>query len=270
MSTDTALAAVPEPRRADTAMTPLAAVLRAAADPDTDADKLGKLYDIADRHQRREAEIAFSDAMCETQAEMSSHPVIKNRENKQTKSDYADLGAVLKVLRPIYTKHGFSVSLSTVEPILPNTVRVKGILRHRQGHMEEHFYDNPYDNAGINGSVNKTPTHAFSSSTSYAQRILNMQMFNLYSGYDDDGNAAGGQPINPDEEKANNWIERATKVETPQQYEKERAAMMKDYGAADGGDAAIKKIPGGVKRSFAEAKNAVMPRDEEHEKVKPV
>ena len=258
-NTETALMADPPERP----QTPIDMVARAAADPNVDADKMGKLYDIADRHQRREAEIAFSDAMCATQAEMSNHPIIKNRENKQTRSEYADLGAVLKVLRPIYTRHGFSVSLSTVTPIIPDTVRVRGILRHRQGHSEEHFYDNPYDNAGINGSVNKTPTHAFSSSTSYAQRILNMQMFNLYSGYDDDGNAAGGQPINPAEEKANHWIERATKIETPQQYEKEKAAMLKDYGASDSNEAAVKKIPGGVKRAFSEAKNEVMPKDAE-------
>lgn len=246
------------------AVTPIEMVARAAADPNVDADKMGKLYDIADRHQRREAEIQFNRAMMEVQAEVRT--IIKNRPNSQTGSDYANIDAILRVLRPCYTKYGFSVSFSTVPPILEGTIRARAILRHMQGHSEEHFYDCPIDIAGINGNPNKTKTHAAASSASYAQRILTVLMFNLSTGYDDDGNAAGGQPLSPAEEKANSWIQRASKIETPDQYKAERQAMMEAYGAASGDkakdDAAAKKIPGGVKRAFQEAFNDVMPKDE--------
>jgi hypothetical protein len=247
-----------------TALTPIEIVARAAADPNVDADKLAKLYDIQDRHQRREAEIEFNRAMMAVQSEVRT--IIKNRPNTQTGSDYANIDAILRVLRPCYTKHGFSLSFSTVPPIMEGTIRARGMLRHVHGHSEEHFYDCPLDGAGIAGKANKTATHAAASSASYAQRILTVLLFNLSTGYDDDGNAAGGAVLTPAEEKSNSWIERATKIETPQQYEAERQAMMEAYGAV--GDAAavkaaVNKIPGAVKRAFNDAKNAVMPRDEE-------
>lgn len=259
-SNETGLAAAPE----TTALTPIDMVARAAADPNVDADKMGKLYDIADRHQRREAEIAFNIAMTGVQSEVRT--IVKNRPNTQTGSDYANIDAILRVLRPCYTKHGFSASFSTVPPIIEGTIRARCILRHNQGHSEEHFYDSPLDIAGINGTKNKTPTHATASSASYAQRILTVMMFNLSTGYDDDGNAAGGAVLTPAEEKANSWISRAVAIQTPQQYKDERQAMLEAYGATGGSEAenkaAANKIPGGVKRAFAEAKNDVMPRDE--------
>jgi len=251
----TALTTQPEAQ----ALTPIEMVARAAADPNVDADKMGKLYDIADRHQRREAEIQFNRAMMEVQAEVRT--IIKNRPNTQTGSDYANIDAILRILRPCYTKHGFSLSFSTVPPIIDGTIRARGILRHMHGHSEEHFYDCPLDGVGIAGKANKTATHAAASSASYAQRILTVLMFNLSTGYDDDGNAAGGAVLTPAEEKANSWMARAAKIETPAQYESERQAMLEAYGAV-GDEAAQKKIPGGVKRAFAEARNDVMPKDD--------
>jgi hypothetical protein len=256
----TAMAAAQQDSRA---LTPIEIVARAAADPNVDADKLAKLYDIQDRHQRREAEIEFNRAMMLVQAEVRT--IIKNRPNTQTGSDYANIDAILRVLRPCYTKHGFSLSFSTVPPIIDGTIRVRGILRHMHGHSEEHFYDCPLDGVGIAGKANKTATHAAASSASYAQRILTVLMFNMSTGYDDDGNAAGGAVLTPAEEKANSWVARAAKIETPQQYETERQAMLEAYGAV-GDEAAVKaamsKIPGSVKRAFADAKNDVMPRDD--------
>lgn len=256
-SNETGLMADPSERPAS----PIEMVLRAATDADVDADKMGKLYDIADRHQRREAEIGFNRSMMDVQAEVRT--IVKNRPNNQTGSDYANIDAILRVLRPCYTKHGFSLSFSTVPPIMEGTIRARGILRHMLGHSEEHFYDCPLDGVGIAGKVNKTATHAAASSASYAQRILTVLMFNLSTGYDDDGNAAGGLIQTPAEEKTNSWIQRASKIETPQAYKDERQAMLEAYGAGDGDKAALNKIPGGVKQAFAEAKNAVMPKDTE-------
>lgn len=240
-------------------------IMRAAADPDVDADKLGKLWDIQDRHQRRGAEIEFNRAMTAVQSEVRT--IIKNRPNSQTGSDYANIDAILRVLRPCYTRHGFSLSFSTVPPIIEGTIRVRGILRHQLGHSEEHFYDCPIDLAGINGTKNKTPTHAAASSASYAQRILTVLVFNLSTGYDDDGNAAGGEVLTPAEEKANSWIQRAVAIDSPEKYQTEYVELLEAYGANVGNDtakeAARKKIPAGVKRAFQEAFNDVMPRDVE-------
>lgn len=263
MTTDTQVIAAPppEPMRE---MTPIEIVARAAADPNVDADKLAKLYDIQDRHQRREAEIEFNRAMMAVQSEVRT--IIKNRPNTQTGSDYANIDAILRILRPCYTKHGFSLSFSTVPPIIDGTIRARAILRHMHGHSEEHFYDCPLDGVGIAGKANKTATHAAASSASYAQRILTVLVFNLSTGYDDDGNAAGGAVLTPAEEKANSWIARAVAIQTPQQYKDERMAMLEAYGATGGSEAenkaAANKIPGGVKRAFAEAKNDVMPKDD--------
>ena len=249
----------------DGAMSPLAIVARAAADPNVDADKLAKLYDIQERYERRQAEIAYQRDMNIVQQRVRK--AIKNRRNDQTSSDYANLEAVLAALRPVQTEMGFSLSFGTVPPIVEGTIRMECEIMHREGHSKIKHFDCPVDGVGIKGNPNKTPTHAAASSVSYAQRILNVIAFNLSTGYDDDGNGAGGAKPDPEREKAERWIERAKNIETPGQYQTELAELVKAYGADTGTEAereaARKKIPHSVKQAFQEAYNDVMPRDGE-------
>lgn len=244
---------------------PMTMLARAAADPEVDADKLAKLYDIHERLQRRAAEVAYMRDMNIVQQRVRK--AIKNRRNDQTSSDYANLEAVLAALRPVQTEMGFSLSFGTVPPIVDGTIRMECEIMHREGHSKIKHFDCPVDGVGIKGNPNKTPTHAAASSVSYAQRILNVIAFNLSTGYDDDGNGAGGKPPSPEEEKRDHWLERAKGIETPEDYHLELADLVKAYGADTGTEAereaARKKIPHSVKQAFQDAFNEVMPRDGE-------
>lgn len=168
----------------------MTAIAQAATDPNVDVDKMERLFAMHERMEARQAEQAFSDAMKAAQAEMPT--VVKDRHNSQTNSDYATLDAINKAITPIYTRHGFSLSYDTEDSPLADHVRVVCHVLHSGGHSRTYRYDQPMDSAGIGGKVNKTPTHARGSAITYGRRYLVLMIFNLSTGYDDDGNASSG------------------------------------------------------------------------------
>ena len=69
-------------------------------------------------------------------------------------------------------------------------------LAHRAGFTKHYRIDVPIDATGMAGKVNKTKTHAMGSTLSYGRRYLKLMAFDIATGDDDDGNAAGsGQTI---------------------------------------------------------------------------
>lgn len=168
----------------------MTAVAQAARDPNVDVDKMERLFAMHEKMQARQSEQAFSDAMKAAQAEMPT--VVKDRHNTQTNSDYATLDAINKAITPVYTAHGFSLSYDTEDSPLDGHVRVVCHVLHRDGHSKSYRYDTPMDSAGIGGKVNKTPTHARGSAITYGRRYLVLMIFNLSTGYDDDGNGESG------------------------------------------------------------------------------
>lgn len=167
----------------------LDAILQAAQNPAMDVDKLRSLFELQERMQDRQAAQAYASAMVDAQAEMRS--VGKDRTNTQTNSDYATLEAIDAAIRPVYTRHGFSLSFGTADSPMEKHVRITCKVTHRDGHSESFEYDNPMDDVGIQGKVNKTPTHARGSAVTYGRRYLTLLIFNLTTGlHDDDGNGA--------------------------------------------------------------------------------
>jgi len=167
----------------------LAVIQKASTDPNTDVEKLERLYQLYERDQVRIAQQAFSEAMSVCQSEMPS--VARKAENKQTQSKYAAYEAICEAITPIYTKHGFSLSFSEDTPEVNTEIRTKCVVKHKDGHSETHFIDLPVDNAGIKGNVNKTEIHGRGSTFSYARRYLTLMIFNLSTKDDDDGQTAG-------------------------------------------------------------------------------
>lgn len=165
----------------------LSAILMAARDPQVDMEKLGALKAMYAEERAYRAELAFSEAMQEAQSEME--PVVRDKANDQTKSNYATISALAKAITPIYTKHGFAMTFDQGETSREGHLRVNGELRHRGGHTTKHFADIPVDKTGIAGKVNKTDTHAFGSTMSYGRRYLTLLIWNIAT-HDDDGNAA--------------------------------------------------------------------------------
>lgn len=162
---------------------------RAARDPNVDLDKMERLMAMREREMSRQAERAFNEAMKACQAEMRAIGV--DAENKQTKSMYATYAKLDSVLRPIYTKHGFSVSFDEADSPKQDHIRCLAYVAHEDGFTRTYRKDMPADGKGAKGGDVMTKTHATGAASSYGQRYLLKGIFNVAVGEDDtDGNTA--------------------------------------------------------------------------------
>lgn len=163
---------------------------RAARDPSMDIDKLERLIQMRERQEAREAESKFNAAMAAAQAEM--RPVAADANNPQTKSKYASYYALDKAIRPIYTRHGFSLSFDEGDCPKPEHIRVLCYVAN-SGHTRVYRKDMPADGKGAKGGDVMTKTHASGAAATYGARYLLKGIFNIAIGEsDDDGNSAGG------------------------------------------------------------------------------
>jgi hypothetical protein len=172
-------------------------IARAASDPSVDIDKMERLIAMQERIQARDAEMAFNVAMNAAQAEM--RPIAANASNPQTRSRYATFDKLDRVLRPIYTAHGFSHSFDEGESPKPEHVRVLCYLSHVAGHTRTYHRDMPADGKGAKGGDVMTKTHAAGAAGSYGARYLLKGIWNVAVGEeDDDGNVGRQQQKAPE------------------------------------------------------------------------
>lgn len=172
-------------------------IARAAADPNTDVDKLERLLAMQERVMEREAKQAFDADMRACQEAI--RPVLKNKKNSETKSTYADLEQISDLADPVIHEHGFSLSFGTADCPLADHYRVTCAVSHTGGYTRDYQADVPVDNKGPKGSQNKTMTHGFGSALSYGRRYLKLLIFDIKT-TDDDGRGAGnGGPINKEQ-----------------------------------------------------------------------
>lgn len=173
----------------------LAAILAAARDPQVDIEKFRALKAMYDEERAYHDQREFNEAFSAAQSEME--PVIKDRKNTQTKSNYATIEAIAKAITPIYTKHGFAMSFSQCDAKKGNHLGVACVLS--RGSVSKHYQaEVPIDAAGMQGTRNKTDTHAYGSTMHYGRRYLKLSVWDIATqDADDDGNAAGGAPIVP-------------------------------------------------------------------------
>lgn len=170
----------------------VSAIERFMVDPNADIEKLERMLQMKERLEAQAAKRAFTEAMAAAQAEM--RPVVRDKRNTQTNSNYATLEAISNAIQPIITRHGFETTYDTEDCPRENHMRIVLYVSHVGGHTRRHQADIPLDVAGIAGKVNKTPTHAFGSTMSYGRRYLRLLAFDLATD-DDDGNAAGSNSI---------------------------------------------------------------------------
>lgn len=160
---------------------------RAARDPNVDLDKMERLMAMREREMSRQAEQAFNEAMKAAQSEMRS--VAADADNSQTKSKYATYAKLDRVLRPIYTNHGFSVSFDEADSPKPDHIRCLAYVAHDAGFTRTYRKDMPADGKGAKGGDVMTKTHATGAAASYGMRYLLKGIFNVAVGEDDaDGN----------------------------------------------------------------------------------
>lgn len=168
---------------------------RMLANPRASVEKLERLVTLFEADQTRHREQVFGTALLAVQQQIG---VVKpDSKNTSTNSEYATLYAVERKLRPIYLREGFTLSFNTADCPHPNTVRVLAYLTH-SGLTKTYQRDVVWTTKGPKGNDVMTPTHAQASAESYGKRYLEMNIFHVTVGIDDDGNAAAGlAPITP-------------------------------------------------------------------------
>jgi hypothetical protein len=164
----------------------LTVIERAVSNKDFDVEKLERLFALQERMLAKKAEQEFNESMQRVQGQELR--VIKDAKNPVTNSSYATLQSLNKILVPIYTDAGFSISFGTADCPIQNHYRITAMVSHRGGHSRNYQCDIPIDDKGMKGNDNKTKTHAFGSTMSYGRRYLTLLIFNIAL-VDDDGNA---------------------------------------------------------------------------------
>lgn len=162
---------------------------RMASDPASDIDKFERLVDLHERQLAKQAEAAFNVSMRACQSEMV--PVVRMAENKHTGSKYAKLETIDNAIRPIYTKHGFSLTFNEGAKQGEDRVVMLDVL-HDGGHSRSYQLGGALDMAGSGGKANKTAIQGLGSTVSYLRRYLTCMAFNVtLRNEDDDGHRAG-------------------------------------------------------------------------------
>lgn len=194
------------PASADTAAI-IQVIERAAMNPAVDMDKMERLLEMQERIMGRDAERLFNEALNRAQAELG--PVAADAANPSTKSRYASYVALDRAIRPVYGRHGFSLSFDTGEGAAPDHIRVACYVAHSAGHSRTYHIDMPADGKGAKGGDVMTKTHATGAAMSYGQRYLLKLIFNIAVGEDRDGNDPVSHGVSAAQEAANAAINTA-------------------------------------------------------------
>jgi hypothetical protein len=167
----------------------LSMIERAARDPAVDIDKMERLMRMHTDMVSRAAEQKFNTAMRAAQEKMKR--VAADKDNSQTRSQYASYAALDRAVRPIYTAEGFALSFDSGDNAPEDCVRVVCFVSHTDGYTRKYHADIPADGKGAKGGDVMTKTHAAGAAFTYGQRYLLKMIFNIAIGEDDDdGNSA--------------------------------------------------------------------------------
>lgn len=167
-------------------------LIRLSIERGSDADQIGKLVAMLERLEATRAESAFNVSMNAAQAEMPT--VLKGSENTHTKSRYANLETVQTSIRPIYTRHGFSLCFAEGKPERANHIRIVCDVGHCAGHTRHYWMELPPDGTGAKGGASSmNAVQGVGSTFTYGARYLTCRIFNVtVANEDTDGN---GDPV---------------------------------------------------------------------------
>lgn len=187
-----------EIKATQTADEKLYTLIEKALDGDN-ADALEKVINLYNQQQDREIKREFEAAFSALQADLPA--ILATRFNIQTKSKYAKLDDIHKVIKPLLREHGFSTRYESPENYIDGFVQQTFILTHNNGHSAKNSAIVQVDSKGIQGASNKTETHGTGSALTYARRYALCGLLDITITEDDDGNAAGGIPrITPEQQ----------------------------------------------------------------------
>jgi hypothetical protein len=160
---------------------------RASRDPSVDVGKLAALLEMQERVMRTRAKQAFTEALSAVAGELE--PVARDARNPHLGTRYAKLETIDEAVRPIYSRHGFSVRFGS-EPTPDGRVHVTCTLSHVGGHSETLGLSAPIDAVGTGGKQSKTGVQAIGSTVTYLRRYLLTMALNITLVDDDDDGEA--------------------------------------------------------------------------------
>lgn len=179
-----------EPAAVETGM---AAVMeRLALNPNVDVDKLERLFELQDRltvrQQDRDAERQFNVAFAAMQddiPEVDERGQIYNKAGTEVVATFGKFEDIMRLLRPVLAKHGFSLSFKS-EEVEGGRLKTTGFLRHVGGHHTTSEFIGAPDTSGF-----KNDTQALGSTKAYGRRYVTFDLVNITTrGMDDDGQSS--------------------------------------------------------------------------------
>lgn len=173
---------------------------KAMSDPNVNPDKLREMLVFVQELEADRALKEFNTAMHAAQSEMPI--VVKDAQNTHTNSRYVKLETVAKAIKPVYMKHGFSISFGEEPCDRPDYILIIATVRHIGNHIETYKRFGPIDDKGPKGGDVKTKLHGCQSTMSYMQRNLLCSIFGVtVADTDNDGNT-GDSPTAITEKQA--------------------------------------------------------------------
>lgn len=161
-------------------------------------DIIERLAALEEKSQARDAEQQFNEAMEAAQNEISE--VIPDLTNETTNTKYASFKALNRAIRPVYLKHGFTLSFNGGESSKPEEILVLCDCSHKGGHTKKYLIPMPNDGKGAKGGGVMSKSHATLAATSYGRSCLLKLIFNI---------GIGEAPANGDLAEKLEWLENA-------------------------------------------------------------
>lgn len=141
-------------------------------------DKLQAMGDFLERMVKLRREELFTQAMNSCQADMPT--VVRDKRNSETGKLYAPVETVQAYAKPVYIRHGFSLSFGTEVGSSEGLTHCYVDVAHTSGHVKRFYLHNvALDNKGMKGGATKTDVQGLMSSLSYAQGRLIRLAFNV-------------------------------------------------------------------------------------------
>ncbi len=145
-------------------------------DPSVDVAKLQALFELWERAQKRQAEAAFNAAFSAMQGELPTideHGRAKMPDGS-VRYRYAQQEDIIEVVKPILQRHGFALRFE--HRYTNGTIKIIGILSHRDGHSAQDEFECAADKSG-----SKNDIQAVGSTRTYGQRYTTRALRNIVS-----------------------------------------------------------------------------------------
>lgn len=171
----------------------IAAIARAASDPNVDIDKMERLMAMHEKMEARHSRLAYDAAFAEMQPRLPEIDkrgkiIIKDKNNAENiiqSTPYALWEDTNRLIKPILAEYGFGLSFRITQT--EAKITTTAVLSHKAGHRETTDFVASIDNTGSKNNV-----QGWGSSFSYGKRYTGTAILNITTkGEDDDGKAAG-------------------------------------------------------------------------------